>query len=412
MKNDITFRRTSAIVFCYFLGYVGYPLMPFWVGAVTRSWGVEPYEIGLVVSLQLLGGALASIYISLFGKSLNIDRILMAGIIVMIVGNFVSVPVVLLAKEPDLMQLGFVRFLSGCGEGAVIASMNAIIARSGQSHKLFSKGFMALAGSGFIIFLTIPPLIELSEANGLSGAAPIFLFISAVALVGLLFGGRVKSLAATQTNGSGENGAGGDGQIAEAPELGWRGYLPAFAIAILFMGFVSIYSFIERIAAAGGLSPAELGYIKAAGVALTIAGPTIAGILGTRFGHLRPMIAGLVIIMIADISLSASPFLWNGMTFLVVYSASLVTHEMLSLFIFVYAAALTASLDPSGRLSAAVPAFQNLGASLGPVAGGAMIAVAGFPGLGWLSSSLYMAFILVLMTVLRSSQRTRNRAPV
>jgi MFS family permease len=118
--------------------------------------------------------------------------------------------------------------------------------------------------------------------------------------------------------------------------------------------------------------------------ALGILGAVAAATIGTRYGRMKPMIAGLFMNAVLSfwISQTSDP---------VIFAVAEVVYHAALFFTVPYLFGMAAELDRHGRLVAMAGGSILLGGSLGPAIGGALISWQGYSAIG--------GFIIIAMTV-------------
>jgi len=51
---------------------------------------------------------------------------------------------------------------------------------------------------------------------------------------------------------------------------------------------------------------------------------------------------------------------------------------------------LISNLDPTGRAAASTPAMLTIGSAIGPVLGGTVVQMAGYPAVGWCAAAIML----------------------
>ncbi len=151
---------------------------------------------------------------------------------------------------------------------------------------------------------------------------------------------------------------------------------------------------VERLGDRLGLSGQAIGLILSAGTVFGLLGGIAAAILGTRYGRLPPLLAGLTLQMLATVVciLAASPvpyvvayFLWSAALFFVVP--------------FLFGTAST--LDSNGRWAAAASGMLLVGQMSGPALAGWVVHRNGYDGLLWMLVAVSIAAVAMLTVALR-----------
>jgi predicted MFS family arabinose efflux permease len=175
---------------------------------------------------------------------------------------------------------------------------------------------------------------------------------------------------------------------ATPARLGW----PICALAGLGMfalGAGGLQAFVERLSAAIGIAPQELGHALAFGAGMSILAPLLVMALGTRLGRALPIALGGAVLCLISWMLThaAQPTL---------FLANAALLGPLGLLLSPYLFGVLALLDASGRLAGAGPAFLMLGVALGPALAGIAISRWGLGSIG-VGGAVSFALAVVLV---------------
>jgi predicted MFS family arabinose efflux permease len=173
------------------------------------------------------------------------------------------------------------------------------------------------------------------------------------------------------------------------------------AIALYLMASAAIYAFSAPLGERAGLNTSAVGYALTAASLIGLVGAGGAAVLNVRWGRAIPISGFYIGFWLVTVVLC----FWRDHT---AYIAALVASVIIYYFSVPYLFGLAAAIDRSGRWAAAAGAAYLLGFAAGPVAGGALISMAGYASL---------AVCCVAMTtvscglVLIVNRRLRWRAP-
>lgn len=366
---------SGAIFLCAEAG--GY-LMPLLLGPVSVTYGIGEATAGVTMGAQLAAFAIAAVGLSPWVTTFSPRRGAMLALLLVIMGNLFS------AASPLVWGLVAGRVLAGLGEGFAAAVATAAIARSPDPDRSFAHVFTAVVLMALAIFLLLPGLMAGQDARML------FLGIACLPLLGL------PALAALPDT------------RPEAPMTGQQRYRPFSLDAAVICLAITLYSvaanaywvYIERIATAIGMTPAAYGRAFALGTVCALAGPLVAGWLGTRVGRLAPLLVGGLLV-------GGGGWLATHADSPVGLIAGLTVSSAAFLFGMPYLLGLAAEVDPSGRVAGASRGFNNAGSALAPILGGLVLSATGaYSSIGW--TSLAAAFLALGLVVWASSRLARR----
>ena len=332
-------------IFISVIGVFALMIMPIVPGVLMAELGFSKEVAAGVISAEVGGGALASILAMFWIAKVNWRAAALASIVVVIVGNFISVYI----TDPSLMTI--VRFLVGfLGQGTAFAIGIALIGSTSDPDKNFGFVIAAQVGFGVLALLTLQRFVNAFDSIG-----GIYLPLGVVALLGLFLVSKLP--------------IGFDAQPEQhAEQKGGSVLLPIMALIVMLIwcsGLGAMWTFVGQIGVANGLDPvlAQQALAISSGVAI-VGAFSAAALAGKGVNRLVPVTVALLIQIImawflqgqmswVELAIKASIFqiFWN----------------MTGPFIM----GAIASADTGGKVSVLIPAAQTAGFSIGP-----MIAVA------------------------------------
>jgi predicted MFS family arabinose efflux permease len=142
-----------------------------------------------------------------------------------------------------------------------------------------------------------------------------------------------------------------------------QAWFALLALMINFMALSALWAFVERIGAASGLDPAEVGSALSLSMLAGLAGALLVTRLAGRVGRQLPLwLSALAFLSVcAGYSLHMNWPLFLAVTALLSFSWN---------FGLAYQMSIVATVDDKGKFSALIPAAQGAGAMLGPILGG------------------------------------------
>jgi len=279
---------------------------------------------------------------------------------------------------PSVQALVIGRLLSGLAMGALLASATKIAAcrRDAQRVLTLMQALGILLMSA--IYFVSPALF------GRFGSAGLFATFSIV--------GSVMIVAALV----------GLPRATDTPPVTYLAgsrvlspLLACLALAIVYAGHNSIWTYIVSIGATLGFDARTVGTVLAVAPPLALLGPLAAHLIGERAGLLRPILVslGLLAINIWFLVDATSQILFC------IYTAAL---HVWMLFCMPYAIALLGRLDSTGRFASSAPAFMMGGGAAGPALGARIISAdRGFHALALVAALTVMAGIVLFSLATR-----------
>jgi predicted MFS family arabinose efflux permease len=332
-------------IFISVIGVFALMIMPIVPGVLMAELGFSKEVAAGVISAEVGGGALASILALFWISKVNWRAAALASIVVVIVGNFISVYIT------DSSLLTIVRFLVGfLGQGTAFAIGIALIGSTSDPDKNFGFVIAAQVGFGVLALLTLQRFVNAFDSIG-----GIYLPLGVVALLGLFLVSKLP--------------IGFDAQPEQhAEQKDTSILLPIIALIVMLIwcgGLGAMWTFVGQIGVANGLDPVLAQQALAISSGVAIVGAFAAATLaGKGVNRLIPVTVALLVQIIM------AWFLQGQMSWVeLAIKASIfqVFWNMTGPFIM----GAIASADTGGKVSVLIPAAQTAGFSIGP-----MIAVA------------------------------------
>ena len=145
-------------------------------------------------------------------------------------------------------------------------------------------------------------------------------------------------------------------------------------------------TFSERIGADLSISVITMGNVFAFGGLLTIFGPLISGIIGGKYGSMKPSVLFLTMMIISSFFVANA---WSSIIFFIFVPIFGLLPIMWTPFFL----GGMSNLDSSGKLAAAHPAFVTMGGAIGPMVMGYISDYGGFTLVGWVAMIVIMISI-------------------
>ena len=338
--------------------------MAFLIGAVADEFvNSTRGEIGTIATLELFSISIVSILISRNTHRINRRLVFILAAIIVALGHSLTI------YAPDLNTVFIARIISGIGSGAIVATIMATIAKAQNAQMTFALLNSGVGAAGVLLSLVIPRIISI---YGMDGAYFIHLVFSLLAFLFILFISFEKDSSEEKTT--------------LKPYKGKLGWIAMFGVAFAFFAHGGLLTFSERIGAGLDISVITMGNVFALGGLLTIVGPLIAGFIGSRFGSMKPSIFFLALMVIGSFFVANA---WSPLIFYVFVPIFGLLPIMWTPFFL----GGMASLDSTGRLAAAHPAFVTMGGAIGPMVMGYISDFGGFSLVGW------VAMIIIIISI-------------
>ncbi|MCP4276224.1 MAG: MFS transporter [Gammaproteobacteria bacterium] len=342
--------------------------MPIVPGVLMAELGFSKEVAAGVISAEVGGGALASILAMFWIAKINWRAAALTSIVVVIVGNFISVYI----TDPSLLTM--VRFLVGfLGQGTAFAIGISLIGSTSDPDKNFGFVIAAQVAFGVLALLTLQRFVNAFDSIG-----GIYLPLGVVALMGLFLIGKLP--------------VGFDALPEQhAEQKSSSVFLPIVGLIVMLIwcsGLGAMWTFVGQIGVANGLEPVLAQQALAISSAVAIVGAfSAAALAGKGVNRLIPVIVALFIQMVM------AWFLQGQMSWIeLAIKASIfqIFWNMTGPFIM----GAIASADTGGKVSVLIPAAQTAGFAIGP-----MIAVA-FMTEGSLIAANYTTIIFCAVALL------------
>ncbi|WP_156842126.1 MFS transporter [Novosphingobium aquimarinum] len=369
-RADFSRLEWAALLFVVCCGFSSQMVAPLWISAIITDFGLSAAAAGRVNSFEFMAVAVVSVLVAVNIRRFPTLLTTVVGMVLLLVGNVAS------AFTPDEMSLTFARVLCGVGKGLVEAVVFSLVAGTSHPTRSFATLNVAYAVFSTFFFFTVPYAIERE------GAVGAFHAMGLVALVGTAF----LPFFPRQPLSHGEL----DGfSLRQVPPWGIAAF---FVLILLWSGQHGLMAFIERFGDARGMNAREVGQILGLAAFLTIAGPTIARVVETRFGFTPPMLLAITILI--------------GATFVLGHSATRTAFTLavplfmlMPLLITPYLMGVLSLADPAGRLSAASSAAMTAGSSMGAWLGGMALTGGGLGVLSWTSIGHFAICALIILVI-------------
>ncbi len=368
-KIDRAPRAFAALIAAQVAGIAWLAILPFLVGAMVNRFALSPMAVGLVISTQLAGAAVASTLLSRIINEIPARKVVLAALALALVGNSLA------GFSPNVEILVVSRLLAGLGEGCLLACCATAAALTRHTERTFAFYSIGISCFSVLALLSCPLLID---TFGLAGgyACVIIADMVAVVLVACGFPLRLHS------------NAYGDNKSKVSADLRKIGLLAVFFFSASNAG---VQTFLERIGVEGlNVSNHALGPAMAIGAAAAVLSPFVIVFLAHKSGR-------LLAITISGLLLAGCMYAIAHTTIVSVYLCGAAALMPIAVFLQPYVVGVLATLDASGRLSAAATAVSSIGFAVAPTFAGMIAERWGLSSVGLFSSVAMVVCIVLLL---------------
>jgi predicted MFS family arabinose efflux permease len=353
MSTTTSWRGRIALMAAHCAGMVDMVALPLWVGTLIARYGFDPQQAGALVTLFLAGVVAASLMVAPRFQRLPARMLAPIAFACAALAFFAA------AQTRDFTVLAALHALGGLAAGTGLSLTHGTIGRSANPHQLFGLAQLALGVFAVVFFAATPQII-----GALGGAALFQVFGSIMALAALL---AVLSFPLAPAIGGGA-----DRSRQSLPREVWFGIA---GISCMALTQAMMFSFFERIGAERGFAAGAINGLLVAIGLVNLFPAAIATALQRKLDARTAVLAG-----VATQGLLAVTLAWS--TGFAPYAVAGAVFVFVMIFSHTFAFGLLATLDPTGRAVAATPAMLMVGAAIGPVLGGTLVKLVGYPALG------------------------------
>ncbi|MDO7835446.1 hypothetical protein Q4610_10360 [Sphingobium sp. HBC34] len=342
--QDANIAAIAAAIALSVAGYAFYTALPMLIVAVAHARNFTDQQIGWLSSAELAGMLIGSI-----AAPIAIGSRLFRTC------GFVSLGVLSAGLVGSLVDAGFlasvaIRLLSGCGGGFAYSIAVSYVSLSRRPIRYF--GIM----NAIAIFVAaaqdyVTP--ELIARHGLAGGLVPALAMVATALL-LLPAMRIEALAPT-----------GQEPAKKGARLAGKAWVFLAAVAVCQIAPGAFWTYVERLAQMGGVDRGTIAVTLTSGLLVSgvvcLGAERVCAWIGTH----KAMIAVLALLcatMASNVLLGETVFVIRYLLFSCCWN-----------LLIVFQLSGASELDATGRLAAMVPAAQNVGVFLGPIAGASIL---------------------------------------
>lgn len=384
--NHVEVNDPSAIVSAILLGTIGvlsFIIQPGLVQGYVTHLGLSEPEAVYLAGIEMLGVALATIFMALKGVRLNWRWIVTGGLGLAIIGNIGS------AFTLSHSSFNALRFLAGFGEGVIISISFTFVGLTTKAERNLSLYLVSLLTYGAFGLWYLPTFLD---AFGLNGLFLGFAVLSAAALTSVKFVPRAFSVAAMPNPEARQLPA----QLLAIALLGVLAYNLAQGIAWAILFLVGINAGLAEQSVADALFLSQI---------LAIAGALAAVFLAARIN--RNLAIGFGILGgAASIAILLSP------SSLTIFTLGVCGFNILWNFVLPFILGRICDFDESGRMMSFAIAMQMIGLGGGPLIAATLLERSGYRVTGLVCIALFVVSYLLLLIPIRRHSALRARAAV
>ncbi len=336
--NSPGWSWVSLLAAVMFLAQMAGYMMPLLVGATIESAGLDAGQAGMLGTLEFGTGAVLTLVISPYVNLMPLRHLLIAAILLTALAQFAS------ALAGSFELLAVFRIFVGIGEGGFLAIANALIATSTCPESVYGRVAAIMAAGFALLLFVLPAVVERG------GHAALY---TTLGMMPLLFLPLVRHIPSRISAAMPRAAA------ASQSATSLQVVLLAVAVSVLYMTQGGMYSLAERIGHGAGVDSGRIGVALGLSAVAGIAGASLAGWLGVRYGRLIPMATGILLSGLSCLTLGT--FLGDF-----VYITTLLIYGFTFMFTVAYVFGLAAALDPLGRLAVGTAGFINVSYAAGP----------------------------------------------
>ena len=312
--------------------------LPWLVGGMVTTLGFTEQQSGFVATADMAGYTIGGVIFSFFVVRSNWRYVGLGCLILMIATNLASVFI------GDYYMLMALRFFSGFGGGALTAVIFATIGQMREPDSALGVWliFQSILGSaGMFLF---PYILESYGVGGGYMLMVVFL-VGACFLIHYVPPHAIYQEEATPKI---------------IPEKIKYIALGVLAIGVIYLSLTAVYTYMERIGDAAGVTPEQIGVCFSLSALSGLLGAGAAVHLGSRFGRVKP-----VVVSVIGLSVAFFVMMMDSMGFYLFMFASVLNYIAWT-FLIAYMFGSMAAVDSSGRATAYGNVAMGGGLTLGP----------------------------------------------
>ncbi|MGI9229755.1 MAG: MFS transporter [Gammaproteobacteria bacterium] len=336
------------------MGAMLYNILPLFIGAAQDDRGLSDRQVGFVASIFFVGFGLLASTSYFWLRKVNWQKVIIVAVMVAI-GCLISITLI---PGYTFMLIGIL--LAGGALGLIYAIGTTILGDTSNPARYFGLKISSEILLGILLLFSLPVLVL--DDWGFNGLV--------ITLAGLTL---ILSTAFFWIPATGVKGA-------EAKHDPKHSKAPAFAVTVsllgiffFYAGMSSVWVYMERLAVDADIADSVIGRVLSASLFVSLCAALSAAALANKLGRRIPIVAGLLVIVLANYMFTLSLTLST-------YALAACLFNAAFAFTLPFLIALIASMDAVGRfviLTVPAIAFGNI---LGPAIAGDLIGSHGYDG--------------------------------
>jgi MFS family permease len=362
-----------ARVFIAFLSTAGFfyiNIMPTIVSGLKEALGFTNQQAGNVASANMYGAAMGALAIVFLVKRLNWQRTATIILVGLIAIDLLSMRI----TEPTTMIA--VRFFHGLIGGALVGLGFSLIARTYQPDRTFGVLLIIQFGLGGLGIMFIPGLVPAW------GTQVLFYSLVAFSVVTFIMLPFLPEYPVPEQTAS--EASGGKVSLLTIPLL--------LALGTIFLFQAANMGLFAFIIALGEFYSLELGFISTTlGISnwLGLVGAGLVVAIGSRYGYLRTLLAGILVTAVAIWALLYSNVPW-------IWIVSNCTIGITWGFTISYLLGLASRFDSAGQMAAMGGFASKMGLASGPAVTAWLLGDDNYPLIIWVGVFGMLATVLTV----------------
>lgn len=347
--------------------------LPIFVGGLVEGRGFTEREAGLISSVEMAGLAVGNIVFLLLAHRLGVRALAIASLLIFAIANGAT----MLARGFDAIVL--VRCLSGIGGGAAFALTAAVLSGTSNPDRSFSIFLVAQLIFQALALWVGPSALQITSVDVLYTLPAIAALMALPFLRSLAASGRTT----TQSHSTAIAPA------PSAPPLALLG-MTLLAMMLLFAATGGVWTYLERMGAAAGLTPGEIGMALGASGIAGVIGPSVTLWLSRQHRRLVPISVFMALLIGSQL------FLMMKVSFSIYLAVACAFNFAWNALIPYYYGVL-ADIDREGRAAVAGNVLATVGLSAGAAVAAGLTQGSGYGPLLSMASAACLASLALLL---------------
>lgn len=364
----------SSVAAAIWIGIAGaalFLIQPGIVAGLVEYRGFTESEAGYIVSVDMAGIALSTLFLSLWGHRINWHYVLYGALIIIALGNVISV------YATHFAGLMGVRFLTGIGEGVAITLSFAAIGLTKEKDRNYAYYIMCDLIYGAIGLVSLPLIFHFG------GIELVFAMFSLLAAAALFLVRQLPTRSSTTDTG--------EPMVAEAPAFPLQRTLALSAMLAYFLAQGVVWTYLFLIGLEGGLDEQTVANALMIAQFGGIAGAAFTAVLGTRVARSVTLGIGITA-SIASLSVLHSQFSF------VHFAAATALFAAAWNFVHPYLLATMVDIDRTGKTLIWAVFMQTAGIAIAPGIA-AFLMHDDFLLVNWMGGGLFVASLILILPV-------------